>query len=78
MPIPIIGNLLQLNPAAPHKTMLEWSKKYGSVFTFWMGSTPAVVVTDHSIMKEHFTGKQGDIFSARPDHFVFETFLGGK
>ncbi|XP_077442944.1 cytochrome P450 2K1-like [Stigmatopora argus] len=51
-PLPLLGNLLQLNLGAPHRTLLEMSKKYGPVFTFYMGPKKVVVLAGYRTVKE--------------------------
>nr|AUX14893.1 cytochrome p450 CYP2K47 [Kryptolebias marmoratus] len=51
-PLPLLGNLLQLDFKRPDKTFVELSKKYGSVFTFYMGLKKAVVLTGYQTVKE--------------------------
>ncbi|XP_072919916.1 cytochrome P450 2C19-like isoform X2 [Hemitrygon akajei] len=50
--LPIIGNILQLDFKAPHKSLIKLSEQYGPVFTFWFGSFPAVVVCGAEAMRE--------------------------
>ncbi|OCT68039.1 hypothetical protein XELAEV_18039335mg [Xenopus laevis] len=51
-PLPILGNLLQLKSREIHKPLLEFSKKYGPVYTLYMGSMPAVVLCGYEAVKE--------------------------
>ncbi|XP_041814106.1 cytochrome P450 2K1-like [Chelmon rostratus] len=51
-PLPLLGNLLQLDLARPYKTLLELSKKYGSVFTVYFGPKKVVVLAGHKTVKE--------------------------
>nr|XP_061806673.1 cytochrome P450 2K1-like [Nerophis lumbriciformis] len=51
-PLPLLGNLLHLNLHAPHRTLLEMSKKYGPVFTFHMGPKKVVVLAGYQTVKE--------------------------
>ncbi|XP_054165686.1 uncharacterized protein LOC128963212, partial [Oppia nitens] len=48
LPIPLIGNLLSLRGTKNHWTdeLKTYSKKYGNIFTFWMGNLPMVLITD--------------------------------
>ena len=41
------------------------SKKYGPVYTFWMGSRPIVIITDLKIANQSFISKRNDI-AGRP------------
>uniref|UniRef100_A0A669F7Z7 Cytochrome P450 2K1-like n=1 Tax=Oreochromis niloticus TaxID=8128 RepID=A0A669F7Z7_ORENI len=51
-PIPLFGNLLQMNLKRPYKTLLELSKKYGSVFTVYFGPQKVVVLAGYRTVKE--------------------------
>lgn len=73
----ILGNLLQLDRQDPRKTFVEWHKKYGPAYTFWVGHTPNVFVTGHELMQELFV-KRGDEFADRPYSFLFEMLVHGK
>ncbi|XP_026196736.1 cytochrome P450 2K4-like isoform X1 [Anabas testudineus] len=51
-PLPVLGNLLQLDLERPYNTLMELSKKYGSVFTVYLGSSKVVVLTGYKTVKE--------------------------
>uniref|UniRef100_A0A3P9H1L0 Uncharacterized protein n=1 Tax=Oryzias latipes TaxID=8090 RepID=A0A3P9H1L0_ORYLA len=51
-PIPILGNLHQLDLKRPDQTFMKFAKKYGSVFTVYMGPRKMVVLTGYKTMKE--------------------------
>ncbi|XP_041633564.1 cytochrome P450 2K1-like [Cheilinus undulatus] len=51
-PLPLFGNLLQLDLNRPDKTLYEFSKKYGSVFTVYFGSSKVVVLAGFKTVKE--------------------------
>ena len=44
-PLPIIGNVLELDPGTIDTQVLKWKKKYGNIFTIWMPD-PQVIVCD--------------------------------
>jgi hypothetical protein len=46
LPIPILGNVLQLPKVKPSYKFEEWSIKYGQIITVWIGRSPAVVFND--------------------------------
>uniref|UniRef100_A0A3B4U5W7 Cytochrome P450 2K1-like n=1 Tax=Seriola dumerili TaxID=41447 RepID=A0A3B4U5W7_SERDU len=48
-PLPLLGNLLQLDLKRPYETLL---KKYGSVFTIYMGPKKVVVLAGYKTVKE--------------------------
>ncbi|KAI8494246.1 hypothetical protein Bbelb_280060 [Branchiostoma belcheri] len=66
---PIVGNLRDLAPGQ-HRVFAEWRLKYGDVFTVWLGPRPAVVLNGQDAVKEALQ-KHGDIFSSRPDLFLW-------
>ncbi|XP_031721980.1 cytochrome P450 2K1-like isoform X1 [Anarrhichthys ocellatus] len=51
-PLPILGNLLLLDLKRPYNTLQKLSKKYGSVFTFYMGPQKVVVLSGYKTVKE--------------------------
>uniref|UniRef100_A0A3B4U7U0 Cytochrome P450 2K1-like n=1 Tax=Seriola dumerili TaxID=41447 RepID=A0A3B4U7U0_SERDU len=51
-PLPLLGNLLQLDLKRPYETLLKFSKKYGSVFTIYMGPKKVVVLAGYKTVKE--------------------------
>ncbi|XP_067338600.1 cytochrome P450 2K1-like isoform X3 [Channa argus] len=51
-PIPVLGNLLQLDLKRPYITLLKLSKKYGSVFTVYLGPQKVVVLAGYKTVKE--------------------------
>ncbi|XP_055355555.1 cytochrome P450 2U1-like [Paramacrobiotus metropolitanus] len=54
------------------KLMDEIGKKYGGIFTIYLGSTPKVVVTDYELMKRVLNE---DIFTGRPKRFFADLFF---
>ncbi|KAG9340458.1 hypothetical protein JZ751_021571 [Albula glossodonta] len=51
-PLPLIGNLLQLDLSRPYQSLYELSKKYGSVFTVHFGGRKVVVLAGYKTVKE--------------------------
>ncbi|XP_023204709.1 cytochrome P450 2K4-like [Xiphophorus maculatus] len=51
-PLPLLGNLLQLDLQRPYKTLCELSKKYGSVFTVYFGPKKVVVLAGYRTVRE--------------------------
>ncbi|XP_075717036.1 cytochrome P450 2C14-like [Rhinoderma darwinii] len=64
-PLPILGNVLMLDMSKPHKTFMELSKTYGSVFSVQIGMTKAVVLCGYETVKDALIN-HGDAFSDRP------------
>ncbi|KAL3053725.1 hypothetical protein OYC64_006115 [Pagothenia borchgrevinki] len=51
-PLPLLGNLLQLDLKRPYKTLYELSKIYGSVFTVYFGTNKVVVLAGYKSVKD--------------------------
>ncbi|KAM4897070.1 cytochrome P450 2H1-like [Sylvia borin] len=62
--LPIVGNLLQINPWNLPESMKKLSEKYGSVFTVHLGPQKVVVLYGYDVVKEALVD-QGDDFSGR-------------
>ncbi|NXH14223.1 CP2H1 protein, partial [Bucco capensis] len=64
MALPIVGNILQLNPHNLTGSLKELSKKYGPVFTIYLGLQKIVVLYGYDVVKEALID-QADDFSGR-------------
>ncbi|GCB62008.1 hypothetical protein scyTo_0007147 [Scyliorhinus torazame] len=62
--LPFLGNTLQIDKRAPDQSLIKMSKKYGSVFTVWLGPRPAVVLCGFETVKEALVTR-ADNFGAR-------------
>ncbi|XP_042360761.1 cytochrome P450 2K1-like [Plectropomus leopardus] len=51
-PLPLLGNLLELDLKTPSSTLYKLSKKYGSVFIFYFGPQKTVVLSGYKTVKE--------------------------
>ncbi|XP_068575143.1 cytochrome P450 2K1-like isoform X2 [Cebidichthys violaceus] len=51
-PLPVFGNLLQLNLKSVHSTLFELSKKYGSVFRVYFGPLEVVILAGYNTVKQ--------------------------
>ncbi|XP_048194572.1 cytochrome P450 2C18-like isoform X3 [Perognathus longimembris pacificus] len=63
-PLPIIGNILQIDFKDMSKSLINLSKVYGPVFTVHLGMKPTVVVHGYKAVKEALE-ECGDEFSGR-------------
>ncbi|KAM3603484.1 uncharacterized protein V6R79_023301 [Siganus canaliculatus] len=70
-PLPLLGNLLQLDLKKPYWTLCELSKKYGSVFTFYLGPKKIVVLAGYKTVKEALVN-HADVFGERDPILIFE------
>lgn len=64
-PLPFIGNKLQLPQSKPWIQFQEWSKKYGPIFTVWIGRQPTVVISDPAVATELLEARSSK-YSSRP------------
>ncbi|XP_036445974.1 cytochrome P450 2K1-like [Colossoma macropomum] len=51
-PLPLLGNLLQLDLKRPHESLYELSKQYGSVFTTYIGPKKVIILAGYKAVKE--------------------------
>ncbi|KAG5853671.1 hypothetical protein ANANG_G00028470 [Anguilla anguilla] len=51
-PLPLLGNLLHLDLKQLHLSLCELSKKYGSVFTIYLGPKKVVVLAGYKTVKQ--------------------------
>ncbi|KAK7803478.1 hypothetical protein U0070_017761 [Myodes glareolus] len=63
-PLPIIGNILQVDLKDISKSLKNFSKVHGSVFTLYLGRKPTVVLHGYKALKEAFVD-HGDEFAGR-------------
>ncbi|KAM9442211.1 cytochrome P450 2M1-like [Salvelinus alpinus] len=68
-PIPLLGNLLQMDLKRPDMSYMKFSKTYGSVFTVWLGSKPVVVISGYQAIKDAFVN-QGEDFNGRANSAI--------
>ncbi|XP_044092573.1 cytochrome P450 2C21 isoform X3 [Neovison vison] len=63
-PLPIIGNILQINTKNVSKSLRKATESYGPVFTVYFGMKPTVVLYGHEAVKEALIDRSEE-FSAR-------------
>ncbi|XP_076589334.1 cytochrome P450 2D15-like [Chaetodon auriga] len=68
-PIPIIGNLLELNLKNPIADLNRLAKRYGNVYSMFIGPRPAVIINGVQALKEALVNKAAD-FSGRPQNLM--------
>ncbi|XP_075938366.1 cytochrome P450 2D15-like isoform X2 [Anarhichas minor] len=68
-PIPIFGNVLQLNLENPIADLERLAKRYGNVYSLFFGPRPAVVINGLQALKEALVNKATD-FSGRPQDLM--------
>ncbi|KAM4840197.1 LOW QUALITY PROTEIN: cytochrome P450 2C18-like [Urocitellus parryii] len=64
MPLPILGNILQIDAKNISKSLTNLSKAYGPVFTVYLGTRPTVVLHGYEAVKEALVD-HGEVFSGR-------------
>ncbi|XP_047127905.1 steroid 17-alpha-hydroxylase/17,20 lyase isoform X2 [Hydra vulgaris] len=67
-PLPIIGNL-HLIGKKPHEKFVEYSKKYGEVFSLSFGMHRVVIVSGKDSIREVLVQKS-NIFAGRPKNYI--------
>jgi len=72
---PVIGSVFRLDVRNLSKSFSNLRKKYGDVFSVYVGSTPVVVINSYTIIKEAFERTE---FSGRPGNFSGTFFQKGK
>ncbi|XP_069037411.1 cytochrome P450 2C55-like [Lepisosteus oculatus] len=76
-PLPIFGNLLQLNLKNPMKDFEKLSERYGKVYSFYFGGRPAVVLHGLHAVKEALL-TQGIEFGGRPQGLLVNDVTRNK
>ncbi|XP_058627596.1 cytochrome P450 2K1-like [Onychostoma macrolepis] len=75
-PLPLLGNLHLLDLRQLHMSLLELSKKYGSVFTVHFGPKKVVVLAGYKTVKEALVN-QAEEFGERDITPIFQDFNHG-
>ncbi|KAI6206251.1 (pine wood nematode) hypothetical protein [Aphelenchoides besseyi] len=78
VPVPFLGNTLALNVSGRWEyQFLKWKKRYGKIFTYWVGELPIVAVNDYELCVKLFV-HEADAFADRcaPEHFLRYTREG--
>ncbi|KAM6471615.1 cytochrome P450 2C5-like [Liasis olivaceus] len=76
-PWPILGNLFQKNSLPLYKSYSQLTKKYGPIFTVWMGPKPLVVLCGYEVVKDALVD-HAEEFGGRPDVPFDERVTKGK
>ncbi|XP_054879939.1 cytochrome P450 2K1-like isoform X2 [Poeciliopsis prolifica] len=75
-PLPFLGNLLQIDLKKPYKTLMEFYKKYGPVFTVHLGPKKVVVLAGYRTVKEALVNHD-DVFGERDPMLIFQELSQG-
>ncbi len=73
--MPLVGNLLNVDVRNLSKSLTKLARKYGDVFSLFVGRTPVVVLNDYDTIKKCFDKTE---FSGRPGNFSGTFFQKGK
>jgi len=73
--IPLLGSLLYVDVRNLSKSFSKLSKKYGDIFSLFVGRTPVVVLNSYDLIKTSFERME---FSGRPGNFSGTFFQKGK
>ncbi|KYO28720.1 cytochrome P450 2A13-like [Alligator mississippiensis] len=76
MPLPLIGNLLQVDTRNVLKSFLKLSKKYGPVYTIHLGPRRVVVLCGYQAVKEALLD-QDEEFGGRGEQATFDWLFQG-
>lgn len=73
-PWPIIGNLLELDAAAPHTALTRLAGRYGPVFGLQLGGVYTVVLADAELIREAL---RSEALMGRAPLYVTHGIMGG-
>ncbi|CAO2626568.1 Cytochrome P450 2B19 [Lemmus lemmus] len=72
-PLPLLGNLLQMDRRGLLNSFIQLREKYGDVFTVHLGPRPVVILCGTEAIREALVD-QADAFSGRATIALFESF----
>ncbi|XP_066095546.1 cytochrome P450 2C21-like [Saccopteryx bilineata] len=75
-PLPLIGNILQINASDIKRSFNKLAEVYGPVFTVYLGTKPTVVLHGYTAVKEALIDR-GEEFAARGSLPVIEKIIPG-
>ncbi|XP_077192797.1 cytochrome P450 2F2-like [Paroedura picta] len=75
-PLPIVGNLLQLDRKNLPKSLMALRERYGSIYTIYLGSQPVVVLCGYQVVKEALVD-HGEEFCGRMEYPALTDFTQG-
>ncbi|XP_055976758.1 cytochrome P450 2C21-like [Sorex fumeus] len=75
-PLPIIGNILQINTSDINKSLQKLAEIYGPVFTVYFGMKPTVVLHGYDAVKEALID-HGEVFSGRGSFPIIDRAIQG-
>ncbi|XP_010983534.1 cytochrome P450 2B4 [Camelus dromedarius] len=75
-PLPLLGNILQVDRKGLLKSFLKLQEKYGDVFTVYLGPRPVVVICGTDAVREALVD-QAEAFSGRAQIAVVDSVFQG-
>ncbi|XP_066211222.1 cytochrome P450 2C21-like [Saccopteryx leptura] len=75
-PLPIIGNILQINTSDINRSFNKLAEVYGPVYTVYLGTKPTVVLHGYAAVKEALIDR-GEEFAARGSVPVIDKIVRG-
>uniref|UniRef100_A0A669EKM0 Cytochrome P450 2G1-like n=1 Tax=Oreochromis niloticus TaxID=8128 RepID=A0A669EKM0_ORENI len=75
-PLPLLGNLPQIDKNAPFKSILKFSENYGPVMTLYMGRQRTVVLVGYDAVKEALVDQADDFTGRMPVPFLLKATKG--
>ncbi|XP_068106948.1 cytochrome P450 2F3-like isoform X4 [Hyperolius riggenbachi] len=76
-PLPLIGNLLNIERGALVNSLMKLWKQFGPVYTLYFGSKPVIVICGYEAFKEALVD-QNDVFGARGETPTIDRFTKGR
>ncbi|XP_047098975.1 translation initiation factor IF-2 isoform X4 [Schistocerca piceifrons] len=73
--LPLLGNLLLLDAAAPHESLSALARRYGPIFSLRLGSVPTVVLADARLVRDAFAK---DACTGRAPLYLTHGIMKGK
>lgn len=64
-PIPFLGNKSIIPQKHPWIQFQDWSKKYGPIYTLWLGRRPTIIISD-PVVAADLMEKRSNKYSSRP------------
>lgn len=76
VPLPVIGNILQIPREAPLKRIREWTRTFGPILTFKIGSRTWILLASRTAVRD-LLGKKSTLYNNRPMLILGEHILDG-
>ncbi|XP_075692776.1 uncharacterized protein LOC142660012 [Rhinoderma darwinii] len=74
-PLPLLGNIFQINLSEMHQDFVKLSKKYGPVYMIELANIRSIILVGYETVKEALVDC-GDIFNDRGDIYLLSLLFG--